>query len=241
MKRLIVKEGWPLIFGLPLLLATLGGSLAWFGVPHILWISLPLSVASAGVLLYYFREPQRTVDVEFDAATILSGADGLVGEIELVEAPLYLNRPAVRVSVAPGPLDAHVNRCPIPGELTRINTEAPTPSEPSARHCMLIHGERTECLVQQIVEPVVRRAVHWFDRGLDRGKRLARGERLGRLKFGSRLDVYLPAEDVEILVATGERVVAGVTAIARLKRPRKNKSGKNHRGQNGESKPAAIS
>jgi len=227
MKRLIVKEGWPFIFGLPLLLATLGGSLAWFGVPHILWVSLLSAVALVCVLLYYFREPQRVIDLECDAATILSGADGFVREIELVEAPLYLNRPAVRVRVAPGPLDARVNRCPIPGELTRINTEAATSTEPAARHCMLIHGERTECVVQQIVEPVVRRAVNWLDRGLARGKRFARGERLGRLKFGSQLDVFLPAEDVEILVTSGERVVAGVTAIARLKRPRKKRSKKN--------------
>jgi|GEM_PF-474851 len=224
MKHLIVKEGWPFIFGLPLLLIALAGLLAWSGVSQIPWLFFGLAVAAAAGLIYYFREPQRVVDVEFDPGTILSGADGMVSEIELVEAPLYLDRPAVRVRVSPGPLDARVNRCPIPGELTRIRTDEPTSEQPCARRCLLIHGERTDCLMQHIVEPVVRRAFHWIDRGLARGKRFTRGERIGRLKFGSRLDVYLPAEDVEILVASGERVLAGVTAIARLKRPKRKRN-----------------
>ena len=90
----------------------------------------------------------------------------------------------------------------------------PRSSEYNEHSSILIEGERTRCLARQIVGPVVRRVVYW----LEPGQRVEKGARLGMMKFGSRMDVYFPAAEVEATVRRGDRTVAGVTVIARLKK-----------------------
>ena len=85
-------------------------------------------------------------------------------------------------------------------------------SEHNEHSSILIDGPRTRCLVRQIVGPIVRRVVYW----LQMNQPIQRGERIGMMKFGSRLDMYFPKTDVQVLVKKGDKVVAGVTPIAKI-------------------------
>jgi phosphatidylserine decarboxylase len=88
-------------------------------------------------------------------------------------------------------------------------------SELNQHNKILIEGPRTRCLVTQIVGPVVRRVVYWLSHETPTPVRA--GDRIGMMKFGSRLDIYLPAGDVEIMAKRGDRIRAGETVIARIR------------------------
>lgn len=219
MKISIAKEGWPFIFGTPFLCLAVGAGLSAIG--HWTW-GIPfyvLALVSAAFMIYFFRDPHR--EIPTDPALVLSGADGTVRNIELIDDPKYFGRPAVRVSVYLSPMDVHVNRCPIGGEVGKVGyvpgkhllTRSNESSEFNEHSSIHISSERTECVVHQIVGPLVRRVIYW----LDRGQQITTGDRLGLMKFGSRLDVYLPAEEVDVLVKENDKVQAGLTAIARVK------------------------
>jgi len=128
----------------------------------------------------------------------------------------------VRISIFLSPFDVHVNRTPLAGTVTALAytpgkhqlTYLNAASEWNEHSAILIEGRGTRCLVKQIVGPIVRRVVYW----LELQQRLAPGERIGMMKFGSRLDMYFPAAEVDALVQPGDRVRAGVTAVARLRR-----------------------
>lgn len=184
-----------------------GGLLAAVGVLYIAF------------MLYFFRDPDRTPPA--DESAVVAGADGWVRSVEEIEETRYLNRPTVRISIYLTPWDVHVNRAPVGGTVTKLDytpgrhllTRNPASSEVNEHSSILIEGGPTPCLVRQIVGPLVRRVVAW----LDEGQGLARGERIGMMKFGSRLDVYFPREQVEVLCKRGDRVFAGETVVARIR------------------------
>lgn len=178
------------------------------------------TVALLAFLAYFFRDPDRPLMA--DPAVVVAGADGWIRAVETMEETKFLRRPCVRISTFLTPFDVHVNRAPIAGtiaaleytpgrHLLTIRNEA---SEVNEHSSIVIEGRRTRCLVKQIVGPIVRRVVYW----LTVGQAVEAGERIGMMKFGSRLDIYLPEEDVEVLVKRGDRVKAGLTAIARIKK-----------------------
>lgn len=210
----------------------LGSHLAWAVLPlgGAVWsfraeawgVSAALLVAAAAYslfMLYFFRDPER-VPPE-DPALVVAGADGWVRSVEDIDETTYLCQPTVRISIYLTPWDVHVNRSPIQGAVTRLDyspgrhvlTRNPQSSEVNEHSSILIEGD-IPCLVRQIVGPLVRRVVAW----LDEGQALARGERIGMMKFGSRLDVYLPRDRVEVVCRRGDRTTAGVTPIARLRK-----------------------
>ena len=78
---------------------------------------------------------------------------------------------------------------------------------------IVIRGEKTTCLVKQIVGPVARRVVYW----VEPGQEIKKGDSIGMMKFGSRLDMIFPRADVEVLVKKGDKVRAGETVVARLR------------------------
>ena len=129
----------------------------------------------------------------------------------------------MRISIFLSLLDVHVNRAPIaeqsvfpgyfPGK--HFFTFQEKSSELNQHNKILITGTGTRCLVNQIVGPVCRRVVYWPDH--DKAVGVALGERIGMMKFGSRLDMYLPAGEVEIICKPGDTVRAGETIVARLK------------------------
>ncbi len=216
----IAREAWPFV----------GGALAVFALCAALaqlahLSSLALGLAFAGVLLaagmlFFFRDPER--EVTADAGAVLSGADGLVRSVEEMEEPAYLEGKATRISVFLSIFDVHVNRTPLSGRVRKVEytpgkhlfAYLDAASEYNEHTTILIEGAGVSCLVRQIVGPVARRVVCW----LKQGHSIAAGQRLGIMKFGSRLDVYVPSSRVKVEVRKGDRVVAGRTVIATLKR-----------------------
>ena len=222
MKRLnmkIVKDGYSLIIGIPVVCVVLGVVVQrWSaGAAASLYA---LGLVGCLFMLYFFRDPERTpicADDEF-----VSGAEGVVRSVEFMEEKRFLKCPSVRISVFLNPLNVHVNRIPMSGVVKEAGytpgrhlfTMDARSSEYNEHSSILIEGEKTRCLARQIVGPVVRRVVYW----LEPGQKVEKGARLGMMKFGSRMDVYFPASDVEAVVKRGDKVLAGLTVMARLKK-----------------------
>lgn len=214
---MFAPEGRNLIIGS----AALGGTLAALGrrVGGPGGAALTATGAlAAGFTLWFFRDPERTPPTDPDV--LLAPADGRVVEVVEEEEPLYLKGPARRVSIFLSPLDVHVNRAPaagvveferyVPGDY--LVAWHPKASEKNERSEVgLRHEKGVPVLFKQIAGAVARRIV--YDAPI--GRRLAAGERYGIVKFGSRMDVLVPPH-VPLLVAVGQRVVAGETVIGRI-------------------------
>ncbi len=179
-----------------------------------------VTVILVGYLLVFFRDPVRIASP--DPADIVAGAEGKIMSVVEVDEPEFLKTKAVRISIFLSLVDVHVNRAPIAGKVehaeyypgARFFTFDEKSSELNQHSSIVIRGEKTTCLVKQIVGPVARRVVYW----LKPDQMLQKGDRIGMMKFGSRLDMYFPREDVEVLVKKGDKVRAGETVVARLKK-----------------------
>lgn len=210
----IRPEGFPFIGSLVFAALFLG----WFWQP-ILWLGLIL----AGWCTYFFRDPPRVTPIDDDA--VVSPADGRVAAIAIGVAPKELGlgeQLRRRVSIFMSVFDCHVNRAPVAGVVTRIvyrpgrflNAELDKASEGNERNGLVVESAHGPVGVVQIAGLVARRIV-CFSR---EGDGLAAGERIGLIRFGSRLDVYLPVA-ASVIVAEGQRAVAGETVIARFGEP----------------------
>lgn len=206
----VVREGWPFV-GLGAALAVLGWAAAgpWLGVPFLVL---------AGLVVNFFRNPRRVVPD--DAAAVVAPADGVVCDVADEPSPRLVDGPARRVSIFMNVLDVHVNRSPIGGRVLEVvynpgrflAANVPKASLENEQNALVLEsagGRRV--LVVQIAGLIARRIVNYARPG----DRLARGQRFGLIRFGSRVDVYLPT-DAEVAVRAGRRVVAGETVIARL-------------------------
>lgn len=182
--------------------------LGWLGVGLTVWC------------YYFFRDPPRITPAR--EGLIVSPADGIVSEVAPADPPgeLGLDGPLTRISVFMSVFDCHVNRAPVEGTVTRaayrpgrfLNAALDKASEDNERNGLVLHlpdGRRLG--VVQIAGLVARRILC----DVREGDRLATGQRFGMIRFGSRLDVYLP-DGVSPLVATGQKMVAGETVIADL-------------------------
>lgn len=191
-------------------------------VLFILWE--PLGWIGVGVTVwcyYFFRDPKRSVPVR--DGLIVSPADGIVSLIEHAAPPAELglgDTPLLRVSVFMSVFNCHVNRTPIASTLEKmayrpgkfLNASLDKASEDNERNSLLLRLEDGRVLpVVQIAGLVARRIVPF----VSEGEFLQTGERFGLIRFGSRLDVYLP-EGVTPLVALGQTMVAGETVLADL-------------------------
>jgi phosphatidylserine decarboxylase len=129
----------------------------------------------------------------------------------------------VRISIFLSLFDVHVNRAPIGGTSRFLGyfpgkhlfTFDEKSSDVNQHNSILIENDRTCCLVNQIVGPVCRRVVYWLDRA--KPVEVALGADFGMMKFGSRLDMYFPARDVELTVREGSRVTAGESVIGTIR------------------------
>lgn len=182
------------------------------------WFLLLVGVLLVAFMVYFFRDPERVSPNE--PGIIVSGADGWVRSVEQIPEGRYLKRDTIRISTYLTPWDVHVNRVPMAGKVIGLNytpgkhilTRDPKSSEVNEHSTILIAGEQMTCMVRQIVGPLVRRVKYW----LKQDETYAQGDRLGIMKFGSRLDIYLPAGEVTPVVKAGDRVYAGLTIIARI-------------------------
>jgi phosphatidylserine decarboxylase len=206
---IIAKEGWPF----------LGGAVAAAVVVHVLagfaW-ALPLWLIALFVL-QFFRDPPR--EVPGDARSVLSPADGRIVAIEPVRDP-WLERDCLKISVFMNVFNVHSNRSPVDGEVKQrwyhpgkfINADldkASTENERNALHIRASSGHDITCV--QVAGLIARRILCY----VEAGAQLARGQRYGFIRFGSRVDLYLPT-DVRVKVAIGEKVSATSTILAEL-------------------------
>lgn len=205
----IDRAGLPFIgsaFFVALLLAAFG--FFWAAV-------VPLVLAA--FFVFFFRDPDR--QTAHEAGDVMSPADGRVlvaGPAESAGAPPGTWQ---QVSIFLSPMDVHVNRVPMGGRVTRI-VETPGRFLPAYRHEAASQNERTEIWIERAGQTIVcRQVVGMLARRivcrLAEGAEVETGQRYGIMKFGSRMDIYLPP-DAMITVHVGDRVLSGVTRIARL-------------------------
>jgi len=205
----LAPEGYPFV-----IFPALAGLLAWlFGyapVAVVLWLLGLFSLA-------FFRDPFRSSDAPPDA--ILAPADGKV--LKLTQAPpefVAIGLPR-QVSIFMSPANVHVNRAPISGTVTKAAYKAgrkfpayrDKASELNEHSVVVIEGQAGKVGYKQIAGAVARRVVC----DLAEGETVERGQRVGLIKFGSRVDVFIPADAV-VAVAVGERTRAGVSIVARF-------------------------
>jgi phosphatidylserine decarboxylase len=177
------------------------------------------SVIFFALVIYFFRSPHRKI--ELDNTHLLSPADGKVVVIEKISENEYFNDERLKISIFMSPLNVHVNRYPISGEVTYCKYHPgkylvafhPKSSELNERATLVIKDKErdVEILVRQIAGAVARRIVTYSKEG----DKAIQGEELGFIKFGSRVDIFMPV-DTKLLVKLGDKVKGNMTTIADL-------------------------
>ena len=206
----INRAGWPFIA----MFAAVSLVAAWFSEP-LGWAGAVLTLWCA----YFFRDPARVTPVR--AGLVISPADGVIQSVGPAEAPVELKMEGQalnRISVFMNVFDVHVNRMPLAGQIEDVqyrhgkffNASLDKASEHNERQSIRLKTEGGEAIgVVQIAGLVARRIKCDVKPGQD----MRAGERFGLIRFGSRVDVYLP-QSVPALVAIGQRAIAGETVIA---------------------------
>lgn len=205
----INREGYPFIAafaGVTIVLGLFSTSLFWIGLILTGWCT------------FFFRDPERITPV--DDRLVISPADGFVSAVGPAVPPRELELGAVemtRISVFMNVFSCHVNRAPVRGRISRIehrpgkflNADLDKASTENERNGLVIESPHGQMAVVQVAGLVARRIVCWAEAGTD----ISVGDRFGIIRFGSRLDVYLPKGAVP-RVAIGQTAVAGETVLA---------------------------
>jgi phosphatidylserine decarboxylase len=219
----IHREGWRFVA----IFAAVTLFLFWVGLSPLAWVGVILTAWCA----YFFRDPERVTPL--DPSLVISPADGRVSAIEKVIPPpeLDLDRvPTTRISVFMNVYDVHVNRSPVEARIAHLayvpgaflNAELNKASEDNERQALTLElSDGSKLGVVQIAGLVARRIVKF----VNDGDRLMAGQRFGLIRFGSRVDVYLPSDAV-CLACIGQRAVAGETVLAELKSTRQARLGR---------------
>jgi phosphatidylserine decarboxylase len=205
----MVRDGY---FYAILLLAA-AALLGW--LTHPVWAIVPCLLA--GLFLWFFRDPERVIPQ--DAGAVVSPADGKVTDIVTVRVG---NEQRTRLSIFLSVLDVHVNRSPIAGVVREIryqrgrflDARSPNCAQQNEQNIVTVEGDGQRVVFKQIAGLLARRIV--FHPKI--GDRLERGQRVGLIKFGSRVDVLLDAS-AEVNVKAGNRVRSGTTVLAHLQSP----------------------
>jgi phosphatidylserine decarboxylase len=206
---LIAREGWPFL-AIALAVALALSWLGWWVAAVVVWLLFAF-------ILQFFRDPGRAVPSQPNA--VLSPADGRVVRVERTRDP-YLGRDALCISVFMNVFNVHSNRSPVDGEVKArwyhegsfVNAaldKASLENERNALHLQTAEGRDVTCV--QVAGLIARRILCY----VEPGARLHRGERYGFIRFGSRVDVYLPP-DAQPRAAVGDKVAATTTVLATL-------------------------
>ena len=213
------REGFPFI-GIAALAAAVAFGLALSRRSFSIWlVALGLLVVALWVA-YFFRDPERTGDR--GDRLVVSPADGKVVMISEVDEPTFLHGRAIRVSIFMNVFSVHVNRYPVSGTVRHVHYApgkflSAVRDESSLSNEMRSVGIETgggRVLVRQIAGLIARRIVTYSREG----DRAVQGERFGIIRFGSRVDVFIP-NDSKVLVPLGQQVTAGTTVLAELPQP----------------------
>ncbi len=199
------------------LIAALAGLfLSWLIWDDFAWIGL----AAALFCLYFFRDPQRFTPT--DDNLVISPADGLIQKITSATPPAELElgeSPLTRISIFLNVFDVHINRIPITGKVIAakycpgkfLNAELDKASEENERQCVTIEHKKAKIGLVQIAGLIARRIIC----DIETGDEVTAGERYGLIRFGSRVDVYLPSK-AKVKVLEGQRSIGGETVLAEL-------------------------
>ncbi len=205
---IIAREGWPFLLGSVVAAAAVTWFFGWWSIPF--WLL-------ALFILQFFRDPPRAVPT--DARAVLSPADGRIVEVSRAQDP-YLRREALKVSVFMNVFNVHSNRSPVDGVVKErwyypgafVNAALDKASLSNERNALWLRtGEGRDVTCVQVAGLIARRILCYVEAGAE----LARGQRFGFIRFGSRVDVYLPL-DAQIKAAIGEKVYAAETVLAWL-------------------------
>lgn len=207
----IHPQGYPFVGGFALASVVL----FWIWTP-LGWIGTILTAWCA----YFFRDPVRVTPLR--EGLVVAPADGRVSRVVNAVPPPELglsDRPLPRISIFMSVFDCHVNRSPIAGRIEKmvyragkfINADLDKASEDNERNCFIITSPRARIGVVQIAGLIARRIVPF----VQEGQTVTSGDRIGMIRFGSRVDVYLP-EGGRALVAEGQTSLAGETVLADL-------------------------
>jgi phosphatidylserine decarboxylase len=207
---MIAPEGWPFVL-IPLCAGVVVVVLGW---PIAGWVLVALGLFG----LLFFRNPRRRC--EQPPEVLCSPADGRVVVVGDAPAPLQERGLPLQISIFMSPLNVHVNRAPTDGELVeytytpgrKIQAFKEKASLENEQNLSIWDGPSGRVGVKQIAGTIARRIV--FDHRV--GARVRRAERIGLIRYGSRVDVFLPP-DAEVLVEVGHRVRAGESSLARLR------------------------
>ncbi len=203
----LAREGWPFIAG-SLVLSLLASMAGWWSFPF--WLIFIFC-------LQFFRDPARVI--AGGPKSVVAPADGRIVVVEETNDP-YLARPALKVSVFMNVFNVHSNRSPLecrveekwyhPGSfLNAALDKASLENERCALHLKTVDGQDVTCV--QVAGLVARRILNYVDAGAE----LKAGQRYGFIRFGSRVDLYLPL-DAKVKVAIGEKVFASSSILAEL-------------------------
>ena len=210
----LAPEGWPFI--VPAWALVLVGAWAAWGTPW-LWAPEAVLLLLAVWLLVFFRDPARAGPR--GERYVIAPADGKVVDVRVVDEPVYLKTAATRISIFMSVFDVHVNRYPVTGtvEFTRYNpgrflhAASDKASLDNEQSSVGVRGARGPLLVRQIAGLIARRIVT----DATAGAPAIQGARMGMIRFGSRVDVFLPAAArPAVRVAVGDRVHVGATVLA---------------------------
>lgn len=214
----IHKEGYKIIAVSGVSLLVLNLLLEYFGAHNTLQIAIGLfSIAFFIFVVAFFRIPKRYFSLE--DSTIIAPADGKIVVIEEVQEPEYFNDTRIQVSIFMSPTNVHVNRNPIGGDVKYTKYHPgkylvawhPKSSAENERYSLVIGNESFEVLVRQIAGKLARRIVNYAKEG----QSVAQCDEFGFIKFGSRVDLFLPM-DTKINVNLKQKVKGGVTIIGTL-------------------------
>lgn len=213
----IHKEGRRILILSAVIMAGLNLIIAIYW-PALLLVSGLVSIGFFGLVLQFFRNPTREIHIA-DDRLVYAPADGRIVVIEEVEEREYFEDKRLQVSIFMSPTNVHVNRNPVSGRVNYFKYHPgkylvawhPKSSELNERATVVIDSGETEILLRQIAGAMARRIKNY----LDVGEEVTQGSEMGFIKFGSRVDLFLPL-DSEINVSIGQKVKGNKDIIAKI-------------------------
>jgi phosphatidylserine decarboxylase len=218
-KRMTIhKEGYKIIFIVAFMALILNTILHTYYPGDALFYGLSIfSIVLCLFVISFFRNPRRSIGG--DANSIIAPADGKVVVIEEVMETEYFNEKRLQVSTFMSPANVHVNRSPIDGEVKYFKYHPgrylvawhPKSSTDNERTSLVVENDSFSVLIRQIAGKLARRIVYY----VEQGDELERGEEFGFIKFGSRVDLFLPL-NTKINVEIGQKVRGGETVLGEV-------------------------
>lgn len=211
----LAREGWPFVLGAAV--PAVAALLWWLNARHALSLTALVSAAVlVGFVAWFFRDPVRTSDA--DLSVVLAPADGRVTEIVEVDDPFF-GGSARRITIFLSIFNVHVQRAPVSGTVTHRSFKSgqflaawdPKASSLNEQASLGLETEAGPVMVRQITGLIARRIVT----DPNEGDIVQRGERIGLIRFGSRVDLLLPM-DWEVVTSVGDKVATGRTPLARM-------------------------